>query len=293
MSVNRRIKLKTGITLESPTGTVNILPHPSSTANFDWYLPPNAGQANEILHIDSTTGLPAWTDQPVTAGVKFKNVSYGVTLQAPALAGDITVTLPASAGALANSDSVTTFKNKTLTDVSNIVTATALRTATGAVAVNAAAPQAGQVLRATSATSAEWVTPGYAEYYSATAQLVAGVTAVEIKATTSVSTISGLAFDGTATWCAGRAMTVIAACTVEFDAVAANHRLYILRSDGRKFGATMAYSAAETVEFTATAVVPLAATETLKFMYSKNNAAEISLSAGDANRTWITLKEIV
>ena len=73
---------------------------------------------------------------------------------------DTILTFPDTAGigdTLVLEDHVQRLTNKNITDVSNTVHANALKTTGASVIVNSAAPpSAGQVLQATSATSANW-----------------------------------------------------------------------------------------------------------------------------------------
>lgn len=163
MSVNRRVKVTKAFILEGSSGKVNILPHPSSSASFNWYLPPNAGAPNELLGNNSTSGLPEWTSTPTLSAIKVKDSVSGnvLTIHAPTLGGDIDFTLPATQGNLVSAESTDTFKNKTITDSSNIVTANRLRTTGADVSVVAAAPTAGQILQATSTTAAAWISPTF------------------------------------------------------------------------------------------------------------------------------------
>lgn len=73
----------------------------------------------------------------------------------------VLTTKAAPSGDFVGTTDVQALTNKTITDVTNIVVATDLRTTTGVVNVSAAAaPSAGQVLTATSGTAATWQTPG-------------------------------------------------------------------------------------------------------------------------------------
>lgn len=70
------------------------------------------------------------------------------------------MTFPTATQTIAGLTSAQTFTNKTITDTTNNVTANGLRSATTTVAVSAAAaPSTGQVLRATSTTTATWQDP--------------------------------------------------------------------------------------------------------------------------------------
>lgn len=71
-----------------------------------------------------------------------------------------TLTVPDASGTLSLIANTETLTNKTLTAASNNITANSLRSATTTVSVNAAtAPTSGQVLTATSDTTATWQTP--------------------------------------------------------------------------------------------------------------------------------------
>lgn len=81
-----------------------------------------------------------------------------VNLVASALTGPRTLNFPNHDGIIATTAGIETFTNKTIAGASNIVEASALQTAAAAVVVSAAAPpNPGQVLTATSATTAQWV----------------------------------------------------------------------------------------------------------------------------------------
>ncbi len=75
-------------------------------------------------------------------------------------AGPATVTLPSGTRTLVARDTTDTLTGKTITDVSNTVAAIQLRYASGTVSMAAApVPSSGQVLTATSATTAQWADP--------------------------------------------------------------------------------------------------------------------------------------
>lgn len=75
-------------------------------------------------------------------------------------------------------NSVDTFTNKTITDTSNNVTAKSLYSATTIVDVSAStAPTSGQVLQASSGTSASWATPASGGGFTATTLKTAAYTA--------------------------------------------------------------------------------------------------------------------
>lgn len=85
------------------------------------------------------------------------------TLTAPVIATIVntgTLTLPTSTDTLVARATTDTLTNKTLTGATNTIAASQLRTTGADVVVSTAAPPTtGQVLTATSATNAEWVTP--------------------------------------------------------------------------------------------------------------------------------------
>ena len=71
-----------------------------------------------------------------------------------------TLTVPNANTTIVGTDIVQTLTNKTITDPTNTVTATGLRTSTTAVSIaGSSAPTIGQILTATSNTAATWQTP--------------------------------------------------------------------------------------------------------------------------------------
>lgn len=113
-----------------------------------------------------------------------------------------TLTFPDATDVIVGRTTTDTLTNKTITATSNNIAANSLKTATGIVSVaSATAPSAGQVLTATSATVAEWTTPG--------ASLVDNTTFI----VDSVDSTKRIAFD--ADGATGTRTTIAAAQTVD------------------------------------------------------------------------------
>lgn len=108
--------------------------------------------------LDTTFSVSNVTDttKKLDVDLSASTASTTVTLAVPAGATR-SITLPTTAGTLATLAGVETLTGKTITDPTNVVTASRLRTTGADVVVSAAAaPVAGQALVATSGTAAGW-----------------------------------------------------------------------------------------------------------------------------------------
>jgi hypothetical protein len=124
----------------------------ASAANWQTYT---GGQL-----LDSTTTIVDNAD--TTRGFAFlaDNGTTGtLTTLSAAQTANRTVIFPNASTTLVGADNTATLTNKTITGATNAVDATAIRSATTAVATNAStAPTSGQFLTATSSTNATWQT---------------------------------------------------------------------------------------------------------------------------------------
>ncbi len=170
-SVDNTIQFK--VDAAGTTGTSTTITT-SQTANSVFTFP-NTTTTDQIVLADATQnltnkGFAAGTTYFYTEASPTKRIAFdpsglnaGITYTIRAGSGNVsrTFTIPGTpSDTFAMVAATQTFTNKTITDVSNTVTANSLRTATAAVSVgSAAAPSAGQVLTATNATTATWQTP--------------------------------------------------------------------------------------------------------------------------------------
>src|SRR5690606_21936701 len=91
--------------------------------------------------------------------IYFNNGSFPTLVQSSATAAR-TITIPDITDTLVGLAATQTLTNKTMTGTNNVLTASLLKSATTEVSVSAAtAPTTGQVLTATSGTTATWQTP--------------------------------------------------------------------------------------------------------------------------------------
>ena len=105
---------------------------------------------NKIL-IDNNTNIANISDNNKKVKFDCSNITSGATR---------TVTLPNESTTMVGTNATQTLTNKTITDSSNIVTASRLKTTgTDIIISSATPPTTGQVLPATSATVASWQTP--------------------------------------------------------------------------------------------------------------------------------------
>jgi hypothetical protein len=103
---------------------------------------------NEVLRTSGTISL---------VGTKF---SRGMNVSRTLVVDDDTITLPSGSDSLITLNASQTLTNKTLTDISNILTASYLRTTGSDVRLDLSSPPtSGYVLTATSPTSASWSSP--------------------------------------------------------------------------------------------------------------------------------------
>ena len=109
------------------------------------------------INLDATKNADGFDLSGGTTVRKITVTGGNVTL---AGGGAAVVTFPTSTSTLATLALSETFTNKTMTGTNNVITASLLKTATTEVSVSgASAPSNGQVLTATSSTTATWQTP--------------------------------------------------------------------------------------------------------------------------------------
>lgn len=99
------------------------------------------------------------TNKPILVATTTSLPNTSTTLQTTEVT-DITLTLPGSTDTLIGRSTSDVLTNKTIDDTTNLVTADNLRSSTGVIDIkSSAAPTTGQVLTATSSTTATWQSP--------------------------------------------------------------------------------------------------------------------------------------
>ena len=147
-----------GGTLTLPTGTDTIVSRTATETLSNKTL--TAPVVSTIVNVGTLT-LPTVTDTLIgrTTTDTLSNKTLTLPIIASIFNGGV-VTLPSGAGVIVARTTTDTLTNKTITDVTNTVYSDALKTTGTAVSVSAASPPAtGQLLTATSATTATWQAP--------------------------------------------------------------------------------------------------------------------------------------